>query len=74
MALKNNNSFIVCELQNYRTINPTSHLRKIILKVILNRHKPQVEEMIAEGQVGYRARKSTTEQIGNLKILCEKYL
>ena len=45
-----------------------------MLKVILNRLKPQVEKIIAEEQAGFRAGKSTTEQIFNQSILCEKYL
>ena len=44
-----------------------------MLKVILNRLKPQAEEIIAEEQAGFRAGRSTTEQIFNLRILCEKY-
>ena len=31
-------------------------------------------ETIAEEQAGFRAGRSTTEQIFNLRILCEKYL
>ena len=34
---------------------------------------PQVEKIIAEEQAGFRAGRSTTEQIFNLRILCEKY-
>ena len=45
-----------------------------MLKVILNRLKPQAEKIIAEEQAGFRAGKCTTEQIFNLGILCEKYL
>ena len=37
-------------------------------------NKPQAEEIIAEEQAGFRARRSTTEQIFHLRILCEKYL
>ena len=59
--------------QNYRTIGLISHSSKVMLKVILNRLKPQAEEIIAEEQAGFRAGGSTTEQIFNLKILCEKY-
>ena len=44
-----------------------------MLKIILNRLKPQAE-IITEEQAGFRARKSTTEQIFNLRILCEKPL
>ena len=45
-----------------------------MLKVILNRLKPQAEEIIAEKQAGFRAERNTTEQIFILRILCEKYL
>ena len=45
-----------------------------MLKIILNRLKPQSEKIIAEEQAGFRAGRSTTEQIFNLRILCEKYL
>ena len=60
--------------QNYRTISLISHPSKVILKIILNRLKPQAEVIIAEEQAGFRAGRSTTEQIFNLRILCEKYL
>ena len=55
--------------QNYRTISLISHSNKVMLKVILNRLKPQAEEIIAEEQAGFRAGRSTTEQIFNLRIL-----
>ena len=45
-----------------------------MLKNILNRLKPQAEKIITEEQAGFRAGRSTTEQIFNLRILCEKYL
>ena len=45
-----------------------------MLKVILNRLKPQAVKIIATEQAGFRAGRSTTEQIFNLRILCEKYL
>ena len=56
--------------QNYRTITIglISHSSKVMLKVILNRLKPQAEEIIAEEQAGYRAGRSTTEQIFNHRI------
>ena len=44
-----------------------------MLKVILKRLKSRAEEIIAEEQTGLRARRSTTEQIFNLRTLCEKY-
>ena len=45
-----------------------------MLKIILSRLKPQAEKIIAEEQAGFRAGRSTIEQIFNLRILCEKYL
>ena len=45
-----------------------------MLKIILSRLKPQAEKIIAEEQAGFRAGRSTTEQIFNLRILCENYL
>ena len=60
--------------QNYRPISLISHPSKAMLKIILNRLQPQAEEIIAEERAGVRAGRSTTEQIFNLRILCEKYL
>ena len=62
------------QFQNYRTISLISHPSKVMLKIILNRLKPQAEKIIAEEQAGFRAGRSTTEQTFNLCILCEKYL
>ena len=58
--------------QNYRTISLISHASKVMLKVILNRLTLQAEEIIAEEQTGCR-RGSTTEQIFNISVLCDKY-
>ena len=60
--------------QNYRTISLISHPSKVMLKILLNRLKPQAEEIIAEEQAGIRAGRSTSEHIFNLRILCEKHL
>ena len=60
--------------QNYRTISLISHPSKVMLRILLNKLKPQAEEIIKEEQAGFRAGRSTTEQIFNLRILCEKYL
>ena len=59
--------------QNYRTISLISHASKVMLKVILKRLKPHTEEIITEEQAGFRSGRSTTEQIFNLRVLCEKY-
>ena len=55
-------------------ISLISHPSKVMLKSVLNRLKPQAEKIIAEYQAGFRAGRSTTEQIFNLQILCDKYL
>ena len=60
--------------QNYRTISLISHPSKVMLKILLNRLKPQAEKIIAEEQAGFRPGRSTTEQVFNLRILCERYL
>ena len=55
-------------------ISLNSHPSKVMLKMILNRMKPQAGKIIAEEQADFRAGRSTTEQIFNLRILCEKSL
>ena len=42
-----------------------------MLKTILSRRQPQAEELNIEEQADFRARMNTTEQIFNLRILCE---
>ena len=66
--------FNLRQYQNYRTISLISRPSKIMLKMILNKLKPQAEKIITEEQAGFRAGRSTTEQIFNLRILGEKYL
>ena len=61
------------QCQNYPTISLISHPNKVMLKIILNKLMPQSEKIIAE-EAGFRAGRSTTEQIFNLRIRCEKYL
>ena len=59
--------------QNYRTVSLISHPSKVMLRILLNRLKPQVEEIIAEEQAGFRMGRSTAEQNFNLRVLMEKY-
>ena len=44
-----------------------------MLKIILNRLKLQAEKITAVEQAGFTAWRSTTEQIFNLRVLCENY-
>ena len=62
------------QCQNYLPISLISHPSKVMLTVILNRLKPQAGKILAEEQAGIRAGRSTTVQISNLRILCEKNL
>ena len=62
------------QCQNYRTISLISHTSKIMLRVILNRLKKEAEEHLAEEQAGFRAGRSTVEQIFNCRIMMEKHL
>lgn len=62
------------QCQNYRTISLICHTSKIMLRVILNRLKKEAEEHLAEEQAGFRAGRSTVEQIFNCHILMEKHL
>ena len=45
-----------------------------MLKIIINRLKPQAENIIAEEQPRFRHGRSTIEHTFNLRILCEKHL
>ena len=62
------------QCKNYCTISLICHPSKVLLKVLLNRLKPRAESIIAEEQARFRSGRSTTEQIFNLRILCERYL
>jgi len=64
------------ELQNcsnYRTISLISYPSKVMLRIILQRLKPQIEPILAEEQAGFRKNQSTAQQITNLSILIEKH-
>ena len=48
-------------------------MSKIMLKVILRRLQPIAEELLSEEQAGFRAGRSTNEQIFNLRIIQKNY-
>ena len=52
---------------NYRTISLISHPSKGMLKIILNRLKPQAEKIIAEEQAGFRAGRSPQSRFSTFK-------
>ena len=57
------------QCQNHRTISLISYPSKVMLKIILNRVKPQAEKIIAEEHADFIAGRSTTEQIINLSLI-----
>lgn len=59
--------------QNYRTVSLISHPSKVMLRILLNRLQPQVEDLLSDEQAGFRRGRSTVEQIFNLRVLMEKY-
>ena len=64
--------------KNYSTVTIIISLisvpSKDMLRILLNSLNPQAEESTKEEQTSFRAGRSTTEQMFNLRILCEKYL
>ena len=60
--------------QNYQTISLISHASKVMLRIILNRLRPQAEDITAKEQTRFRKGRCTIEQIFNLHSLCEKQL
>ena len=48
-------------------------MSKIMLKVILRRLQPIAEELLSEEQAGFRAGRSTNEQIFIIRIIQKKY-
>ena len=60
------------ECGQHRTISKMSHITKIILKAILKRMRPKLEEEIAEVQYGFTKDKGTTNAIFILRNICER--
>ena len=47
---------------------------KVMLKILQRRITPAVESVLDDCQAGFRAGRSTEEQVTNLRVLCEKYI
>lgn len=60
--------------QNHRTISLISHPSKVMLRVLLNRLKKKSEEVLSEERAGFCPKRSTVEQIFNIRLLIEKHL
>jgi Reverse transcriptase (RNA-dependent DNA polymerase) len=60
------------ESSNYRTIALLNHMCKILMMVLLERLKAQVEPYLAEEQAGFRRDRSMTQEILMLHLTTEK--
>ena len=60
------------DCKNYRTIALISHMAKILLVVLLNRLKAQMEEYLTDEQAGFRKDRNTVQQILMLRLIAEK--
>jgi len=58
---------------NYRGISLLCHSSKIFSSIILQRIKKRTEEILSEAQAGFRANRSTIDQIFALRQMAEKY-
>ena len=63
---------LVCD--NYRGISLLCHAEKLMASIILWRIKPRTEEILTEAQAGFRANRSTIDQLLSLRLLAEKYM
>lgn len=60
------------DCKNYRTIALTSHLGKVLMKVLTERLSSHIEEHLADEQGGFRKDRSTVQQILALRLIAEK--
>ena len=68
---KNKGDKKICD--NYRGIFLLVVTKKLFSRVVLNRIQTIVDEQLLERQAGFRANRSTIEQIFSLRIVMEKY-
>jgi hypothetical protein len=62
----------LAECSNYRTIALLSHVGKVLMMVLLERLKAQMEPHLSEEQAGFRRDRNTTHQILILRLIAEK--
>ena len=60
------------DCSNYRTIALMNHMSKVLMTILLERMKSQVEEHLSEEQAGFRKDRNTTQQILILRLIAEK--
>jgi len=60
------------DCNKYRGINLLSHNRKVYSGIILSRLRRRTDELLAEEQAGFKAGRSTVDQIYTLRQIVEK--
>jgi len=58
---------------NYRGVSLLSHCGKVMTSVILYRIRHRTDDILSEAQAGFRAGRSTTDQLFTLRHLAETY-
>ncbi|XP_063616061.1 uncharacterized protein LOC134789360, partial [Penaeus indicus] len=58
----------------YRTVSLISHASKVMLKFLQRRIEKAIESTLDDAQAGFRANRSTAEQVCNLRVIGEKYI
>ena len=61
------------DCSNYRGISLLCHSSKVFSSILLRRIKNRTEEILSEAQAGFRANRSTIDQIFVLRQLAEQY-
>jgi hypothetical protein len=62
----------LADCSNYRTISLLNHMSKVLMTVLLERLKAQMEPHLSEEQAGFRRDRSTVHQILILRLMAEK--
>ena len=60
------------ECANHRTIEPTSHASKVILKILHAGFQHYVNQELPDVQSGFTKRRGTRDQIANIRWIIEK--
>jgi len=59
---------------DHRTISLIAHTAKIVAKILRRRIEKNIEDVLGEGQFGFRRGKGTRDAIGMLRIISERTL
>ena len=62
------------DCNNYRGVSLLCHCSKIFTRILLQRMRNRTEEILSEEQAGFRANRSTIDQIFTLRQMAEKYI